>query len=178
LRPVRIVNIAPGIGRASVLAMPSASFPGFVIHSAYDLVFKHDAFRIVHQEPLIGKVRVCKHLEMVTVADLFAGINVNPNRLHRSRASLRRPQWGLFRDELNSRTWPRFNARIMPIRANIVGAAKIGNQEQRFHGRLPFGGIVLGLGKRGDVSGRIAQRSQRAAVRQDDWIIERRGPRH
>jgi hypothetical protein len=66
---------------------------------------------------------------MVTVADLFAGINVNPNRLHRSRASLRRPQWGLFRDELNSRTWPRFNARIMPIRANIVGAAKIGNQE-------------------------------------------------
>jgi len=71
--------------------MPSASLPGFVIRNAYDLVFKHDAFRIVHHEPLIGKVRVCKHLEMVTVADLFPCIDVNPDCFHRSRASLRVP---------------------------------------------------------------------------------------
>jgi hypothetical protein len=51
--------------------MPLTSRTGFVICNAYDLVLKDDAFGIVHQEPLIGKVRVCKHLEMVTVADLF-----------------------------------------------------------------------------------------------------------
>ena len=61
--------------------MPSASLPGFVIHSAYDLVFKHDAFRIVHQEPLISKVRVRKHLEMVMVADLLVGIDIYPELL-------------------------------------------------------------------------------------------------
>jgi len=35
---------------------------------------------------------------MVTVADLFLCIDVNPDRFHRSRASLRRPQWGSLRD--------------------------------------------------------------------------------
>src|SRR2546430_16878687 len=105
---------------ASVLAMPLTSRPGFVICNAYDLVLKDDAFGIVHHEPLIGKVRVCKHLEMVTVADLFLCIDVNPDRFHRSRASLRRPQWGSLRDGLNSRTWPRFNALMMPTRANIL----------------------------------------------------------
>src|SRR6266516_5747390 len=76
---------------ASVLAMPLTSRPGFVICNAYDLVLKDDAFGIVHHEPLIGKVRVCKHLEMVTVADLFLCIDVNPDRFHRSRASLASP---------------------------------------------------------------------------------------
>src|SRR5437762_1223373 len=106
---------------ASVLAMPLTSRPGFVICNAYDLVLKDDAFGIVHHEPLIGKVRVCKHLEMVTVADLFLCIDVNPDCFHRSRASLRRPQWGSLRDGLNSRARPRFIAFMMPIRANIVG---------------------------------------------------------
>src|SRR5437588_8641900 len=41
---------------------------------------------------------------------------------HISRFSLRRPQCGSLREGLNSRTWwPRFNARMTPIRANIVG---------------------------------------------------------
>src|SRR5258708_35130777 len=46
-----------------------------------------------------------------------AGIDVR----HRSRASLRFPQWWGLRSGLNSRTWWRFNALMMPIRANIVG---------------------------------------------------------
>src|SRR5205823_14602349 len=106
---------------ASVLAMPLTSSPGFVICNAYDLVLKDDAFGIIHHEPLIGEVRVCKHLEMVTVADLFLCIDVNPDRFHRSRACLRRPQRGSLRDGLNSRTRRRFNAFMTPIRANIVG---------------------------------------------------------
>src|SRR5437868_4357562 len=40
---------------------------------------------------------------------------------HISRFSLRRPQCGSLREGLNSRTWARFNARMTPIRANIVG---------------------------------------------------------
>src|SRR5258705_12859298 len=58
---------------------------------------------------------------MVAVADLFLCIDINPDRFHRSRASLRRPQWDSLRDGLNSQTWPRFNAFMTPIRANIVG---------------------------------------------------------
>jgi hypothetical protein len=107
---------------ASALSMPLTFSPGFVVYDAYDLVFKHDAFRLVHHEPLIGKIRVCKHLEMVTVADLFPCIDVNPDCFHRSRASLRRSPVGSLRDGLNSRTWPRFNPFMTPIRANIVGS--------------------------------------------------------
>jgi hypothetical protein len=40
-------------------------------------------------------------------------------RFHRSRASFRRPSGGLFRSGLNTRTSPRFNARMTPIRAKI-----------------------------------------------------------
>ena len=116
--------------------MPLTSRPGFVICNAYDLVLKDDAFGIVHHEPLIGKVRVCKHLEMVTVADLFLCIDVNPDRFHRSRAGLRRPQWGSLRDGLNSRMWPRFNAFMTPIRANIV--ATLSNKQECLNGGLPF----------------------------------------
>jgi hypothetical protein len=92
----RISNHCPQQGVSVIInfgpAMPSAALPGFVIHGAYDLVFKHDAFGIVHQKPFIGKVRVCKHLEMVTVADLLAGIYVNPDRFHWSLFSFRHPQ--------------------------------------------------------------------------------------
>jgi hypothetical protein len=31
---------------------------------------------------------------MIEVADILACIDVNPDCFHRSRASLRRPQWG------------------------------------------------------------------------------------
>ena len=42
-------------------------------------------------------------------------------RHHVSRFSLCRPQCVSLREELNSRTWPRFNALMMPMRANIGG---------------------------------------------------------
>ena len=35
-----------------------------------------------------------------------------------------------LREGLNSRTWPRFNARMMPIRANIVGPPDVRDQDQ------------------------------------------------
>src|SRR5258705_9030255 len=84
---------------ASVLAMPLTSRPGFVICNVYDLVLKDDAFGIVHDEPLIGKVRVCKHLEMVTVADLFLCIDVNPDCFHEA---LKAHQASTCRDRPNA----------------------------------------------------------------------------
>jgi hypothetical protein len=82
---------------------------------------KRVAIYIRVSTPLIGKVRVCKHLEMVTVADLFACIDVNPDRFHWSLLSFRFPQCLSLRVESNFRSTFRFNARMTPIRANIVG---------------------------------------------------------
>jgi len=48
-------------------------------------------------------------------------MSVRRNVGHRSRASLRRPQCLSFRDGSNTRSTWRFNARITPIRANMVG---------------------------------------------------------
>lgn len=42
-------------------------------------------------------------------------------RVYRSRANFRRAQCGSFGDELNCLSTSRFNARITPILANIVG---------------------------------------------------------
>jgi hypothetical protein len=44
---------------------------------------------------------------------------------HRSRASFRFPQCGSLREELNTRSTWRFNARMTPIRANIVGPPSV-----------------------------------------------------
>jgi hypothetical protein len=57
---------------------------------------------------------------MVDVPDFLAGIDVNPD-CHWSLLSFRCPQWGSFRDELNSGTWPRFNASKTPMRAIMTG---------------------------------------------------------
>jgi hypothetical protein len=46
---------------------------------------------------------------------------------------------------LNTRSTTRFNARITPIRANIVGPQLSATQEQCFHRGLPFRHIVFGL---------------------------------
>jgi hypothetical protein len=44
------------------------------------VVFKRHAFRILLRKPCIGSVAVRKDLEVITVADLLAGIDVNPDR--------------------------------------------------------------------------------------------------
>src|SRR5258708_3351050 len=49
-----------------------------------------------------------------------AGIDVR----HRSRASLRFPQWWGLRSGLNSRAWWRFNALMTAILASIVGPSR------------------------------------------------------
>jgi hypothetical protein len=58
--------------------MPLASLPGVVIHSACDLVFKHDAFRFTRNHSSAGS-EFAKIFEIVAVVDLLDGINVDPD---------------------------------------------------------------------------------------------------
>jgi hypothetical protein len=75
-----------------------------------------------------------------------------------------------LRDGLNTRSTRLFNARITPIRANIPRPFKFGNEHQRFHGCLPFLGIVFGLRQLGDVERSVAQGDELPAVGQFDWL--------
>jgi hypothetical protein len=50
---------------------------------------------------------------------------------HASRFSLRFPQWESFRSGLNVLTTLRFNALMMPIRANIVGPPNVTTRTRR-----------------------------------------------
>jgi hypothetical protein len=81
--------------------------------------------------------------------------------LHRSRASLRRPQCFSLREGSNTRSTCRFRALITPIRANIVGPPNV----QGLHCRLPFVGLVLGLRKLGDIVAGVLQRDELAPAR-------------
>ena len=49
------------------------------------------AFRIIFLEPLFGKLWRREYLEMVDVANLLVGIDVNPNGRHWSLLSFRFP---------------------------------------------------------------------------------------
>ena len=53
---------------------------------------------------------------------------------------------------------------MMPIRANIVGPARLSDQDQGFHRCLPFCGLVLGFRKLRDVSAGIVERFDAAAA--------------
>ena len=57
-----------------------------------------------------------------------------------------------------------------------VRPAQIGDQDQGFHGGLPFRCRMNGLPQLGDVVARIVQRVQRPSVRQRDGFIEVTGP--
>jgi hypothetical protein len=66
----------------------------------------------------------------------------------------------------------RFNALMMPMRANIVGPAGCSDKDQGFHRRLPFRRRVLGLRALRDVGASLVQRDELATARQRDRIIE------
>src|SRR5450631_2701753 len=85
------------------------------------LVAEHDAFRIVLLEPLISKLWRREYLEVVDVANLLAGVDVNPNGCHWSLLSFRFPQCVSLRDESNSRSMFRFKALMIPMRAIMAG---------------------------------------------------------
>jgi hypothetical protein len=46
-----------------------------------DLISKDDAFRVVLLEPRIGEFWVCENLEMIGMADIVVGVDVNPDHL-------------------------------------------------------------------------------------------------
>jgi hypothetical protein len=50
------------------------------------------------------------------------------------------------------------------------------NQDQRFHGRLPFRGFVLGFGKLGNVGSSILQGDELATAGQWDWFVKGPAP--
>ena len=56
-------------------------------------------------------------------------------------------------------------------------AAALGNQQQRFHRRLPFGGVVFGLGELGDVGGGVTQGNERLALGQFGYSAVPRKPK-
>jgi hypothetical protein len=84
-------------------------------------LFECHAFGIVLLEPFVRGDRIGKHLEMIGVASMVSGIDVNPNGRHWSLLSFRRPQCVSLRDELNVCSTCRFNALSMPMRACISG---------------------------------------------------------
>ena len=65
---------------------------------------------------------------------------------------------------LNTRSTWRFNARMMLMRANIVGPPNGRNQDQGFHCSLPLCGLVLG--KLGDVVAGVPKGDEAATARQ------------
>ena len=59
--------------------------------SLQNLVLERNAFRIVFLEPNLGSDLGHKDLEVIRVANVFAGVDVNPDR-HWSLLSFFRPQ--------------------------------------------------------------------------------------
>src|SRR5258705_949408 len=114
-------NVPRAFGLTSHDTLARANAGGSLQH----LILERHAFRIVLLEPFFRGVFVCEHLEMIGMTNLVSGIDINPNGCHWSLFSFRRPQCVSLRDESNSRTWPRFNALMTPMRANIVGPPNV-----------------------------------------------------
>jgi len=82
-----------------------------------------------------------------------------------------------LRDESNTRSTWRFNALMMPMRANFGGPPNSATSNS-FHCGLPFFGIVFCLGQFGGVLRGIAERDQRFPARHRDRIDKPLIPRH
>jgi hypothetical protein len=54
------------------------------------LIAEYDALGVILLEPLIGKLWRREYLEVVDVANLLVGIDIDPNRCHWSLLSVRR----------------------------------------------------------------------------------------
>src|SRR5713226_7000966 len=93
----------------------------FGFWSLQNLIFECLAFGVVFLEPGFRGVDICKHLEMLGIADLFACIHVNEDACHWTLLSFRRPQCVSLRDGSNVRSTLRFNALDRPMRAIMIG---------------------------------------------------------
>src|SRR6266849_7157895 len=122
-RPSMLEPVA--IGRLQLLQEPPFTLCGTRQQrsraSLRDLIFECRAFGVIFLEPCFRSVCICKDLQMVGIADLLARVDIDDVCHCWSLLSLRRPQCVSLREESNSRTTFRFNALMMPMRANIVG---------------------------------------------------------
>ena len=66
-------------------------------------VLKGHAFRVVFREPGFRGVGIREHLEVISVADLLAGVDIDENG-HWSLFSFRLPQCVSLRSGLNTRS--------------------------------------------------------------------------
>ena len=89
--------------------------------SLQNLILESDAFGIVLLKALVRGDRIGKHLQMKGLARMASGIDVNPNGRHWSLLSFRFPQCVSLRYEPSVGSTFRFNARMTPIRAIMVG---------------------------------------------------------
>jgi hypothetical protein len=112
-------------------------------------------------------------LEIVGVADILAGVDIDQDRSHSSLLSLRFPQWWGLRSGLNSRTLWRFKALMTPMRASIVGpsddsATRIKTSTAVCHSSIccsAFGSFL-------DISGGVLESDKLATAGQRDRIFE------
>jgi hypothetical protein len=82
-----------------------------------NLIFEGNVFGIVFLKPFCRGVGGGEHLEVLGIANLLAGVDVDKDG-HRSLFSLRLPQWCPLLS-VNSRGLSAFSARTIPIRACI-----------------------------------------------------------
>ena len=80
--PIPLIASAPDSERFCEIA--SLGFVGRA-HSLQDLIFECRAFGIVLLEPFVCGDRIGKDLNMIGVARIVSGIDVNPNGRHGSR---------------------------------------------------------------------------------------------
>jgi hypothetical protein len=75
-------DVVDGLKRAAVIPIGLAL--------TLNRIHEAGTFRIVLGEPLIGRVGIGEHLEMVDVADILAGVDVNHDAFHENDSLTRR----------------------------------------------------------------------------------------
>jgi hypothetical protein len=140
--------------------------------SLQDLILERHADRIVVLEPFLGSVGISKHLDVVDIADLFSGIEINPDG-HWSLLSFRFPQWVHFRSGLNVLTMWRFSALSTPMRAIMVGPVCSTTSSRASYRSLPLRELLFGLGELLDVCGGVLEGDEMAAPGKGNRIVER-----
>src|SRR5712664_3769484 len=136
------------------------------------LILKRDNFGIVLLAPFVRGDRIGKNLEIIGVASMVFGIDVNPNGRHWSLLSFRFPQCVSLRDELNSRTRCRFNARSMPMRAIMVGPLSSTTRSRSSTAACHSSRSCSALGKLLDIVRGILEGDELAAAHQPwSWVI-------
>ena len=87
-RALGVLRVAePLVQRLLVARVDKDPRPGLILRSPHSRIRRP---RVILLEPLIGKLWRREYLEVVDVANLLVGIDIDPNRCHWSLLSVRR----------------------------------------------------------------------------------------